>query len=357
MYAKRLTLLLAALAALPIQGCAIADDETPSMRLAVVGDSDSQSYQGIAGRDGSRGGPVYHAGTLQWTEALQRLRGRQVNLGDWGRYGTPGPIARLMERFGLPARSPMKRDFRYNFAISGAVCDDLMGQQRQVPRLVRLMDQAPARWRDGVVVIRIGVNSFGQRRHLERLAEDPSDPEVLGSIDRCIAEVGRAVAYLQAHHPQVRVVLVGIFDDANVGGNIHLWQTPRQLRNIALALDRYDDALKAMAARDARVAFFNDRAWFAALWGGRAADGTPAYREVVVVGSFRVCNTQGDAPWNAVLADGHAGTAWNGLWAKALVHLLNHRFQAGITPIEQAELAPLLQAGMQSAGNAGCASG
>ena len=35
-------------------------------------------------------------------------------------------------------------------AVSGAVCNDLMNVQKQMPRLVRLMDEAPTAWRGGV---------------------------------------------------------------------------------------------------------------------------------------------------------------------------------------------------------------
>ena len=56
-----------------------------------------------------------------------------------------------------------------------------------------------------------------------------------------------------------------------------------------------------------------------------------------------ITDSQGDAPVNAVLADGHAGTAWNALWASALVDLLNRRFDAGIPPVEESEVLPLLR--------------
>ena len=54
---------------------------------------------------------------------------------------------------GLQARAPEKEDFRYNFAVSGARCESLMGGERQVPQLVDLMDEEPEAWRGGVVVI------------------------------------------------------------------------------------------------------------------------------------------------------------------------------------------------------------
>jgi hypothetical protein len=324
------------------------------LTLAVVGDSDSHAYHDgtrFTGKDGQRGG-AFHDTTWQWTEWLHRLRPSEVDQGPWGRYGSPRLVALLEEGLGRPARAPEKEDFAYNFAVSGAVCNDLMNVQKQVPRLVRLMDESPAAWRGGVVVLRIGVNSFGQRDSLERLAAS-SDAGVVGEIDRCIADVRDAVAYLHRHHPETRVVLVGIFDNAQVGENIHRWPSSRERANITRALDRYDNALKAMAAGDARIAFFDDRAWFAALWGHRTAEGGQAYRSVSLGGRFVVTNTQGDAPCHAILADGHAGTVWNALWAKALVHVLNQRFAAGIAPITPTEIASSAGASLRS-GTATC---
>jgi len=336
---------LAAIAAVLLAGWNAWAAAAVPLRLAVIGDSDSQAYQGSrSGNDAQRGGS-HHATTLQWTEALHRLRGAQVDQGPWGWYGTYGKLATAGEWLGLEMRAPRKEDFRFNFAVSGAGCGDLMASTRQVPQLVRLMDQEPAAWRDGVVLIRIGVNDFGQNGSLERLARDPRDAQVAPRIDHCITELRHAVAYLRQRHPQTRLVLVGIFNNAHIGDGVRRWRSPAMQHNIAAALDRYDDALRAMAAGDARIAFFDDRAWFASHWGGRAADGGLAYRVVAVAGRFRVRNTQGDAPDNAVLADGHAGTAWNALWAQALVDLLNRRFKAGLAPVRDTEILPLVEAG------------
>jgi hypothetical protein len=51
--------------------------------------------------------------------------------------------------------------------------------------------------------------------------------------------------------------------------------------------------------------------------------------------------TEGDRPTHAVLADGHAGTAWNGLWARNLVDVLNRAFGLGIPQIRVEEIARL----------------
>ncbi|SOD50933.1 SGNH/GDSL hydrolase family protein [Pseudoxanthomonas wuyuanensis] len=315
--------------------------------FAVVGDSDSHSYQDrVSFPAGSplRGG-AYRDSTLQWTEVLARLRGRELDPGQWGVYGGNGLLARAYELAGGQARAPRKQDYRYNFAVSGAGCESLMGGRiRQVPRLVRLMDQAPHRWREGVVLIRIGVNSFGTADSLDRLARDPADGAVQGVIAGCIRAAKASVETIHRHHPETRIVLVGIFDNSHWTKYQDRWQSPRQLANIRQGLDAFDHALAQMAQPDPRLAFFDDRAWFAGHWGGRDAAGRPAYRSIEF-GGLRVENSAGDSPDHATLADGHAGLVWNALWAQSLVDLLNAGFGMGVTPIGQDELLALLPVG------------
>ena len=66
------------------------------------------------------------------------------------------------------------------------------------------------------------------------------------------------------------------------------------------------NVLVVVAAADARIAFFDDRAWFAQRWGGRDGEGQPAYRSLAFGPGLVVTLSQGDAPQHAVLADGHA---------------------------------------------------
>jgi hypothetical protein len=317
---------------------------TAALPLAVLGDSDSHSYHdGVWFPVGSaeRGGP-YRSTTFQWTEVLARLRGDRFDLGAWERGGTRRTIARLQDAVGLPSRTPRKEDYRHNLAFTGAECADLMrGSARQAPRLLRLMDQAPRRWRDGIVVIRIGTNSFGKANSLDRLARHPDAEDVQATITRCIADIGEAIALLRSRHPQTRFVLVGIFDNAHWPKYFARWQSARELTNIAAGLDRFDAALKQLAQRDAAIAFFDDRGWFAQRWGTRGADGQPAYR-ALRLGRFVVSNSSGDHPRHSVLRDGHAGAVWNALWAQSLVELLNARFATRVRPIDDAEIVRLL---------------
>ena len=308
--------------------------------LAVLGDSDSHSYQDritFPPGGGKRGG-VYHQTTLQWTEVLARLRGQRLDLGQWGAHGTRGIVARTRRWFGLEGRSPPKEDYRYNFALSGNECSDLLdGYAQQTRALVSSMDQQPAYWRNGVVVIRIGINTFGDAAELEQMARDPMAMDAQRKIASCIRDIRGSVDLLQARHPGVRIVLVGILDNSNWVPYLDRWRNPGMLANIDQGLDVFDRALQDMARGDPRIAFYDDRAWFADHWGTRDALGGAAYHDLAI-GNLRVRNTAGDEPHNAILADGHAGTAWNAEWARSLVDLLNSRFHLEIAPITEAEV-------------------
>ena len=315
-----------------------------TVSLAVLGDSDSHAYHDsifFPAGSAKRGGR-YRPTTWQWTELLQRLRGRQLDQGPWGSHGTRSVVARANRWLGREGRSPPKQDYRYNFALSGADCTDLLeGHAQQARALLSLMGQEPARWRNGVVVIRIGVNSFGDAQDLEQLAHDPRAAAVQKKIAGCVQAIQWSVALLRSQHPRVRIVLVGIFNNADWPKYLDRWQDPAQLANIDEGLDVFDRALAEMARTDSDIAFFDDRAWFATRWGSRDAQGLPVYRDLVL-GNLHVRNTAGDGPEHAVLADGHAGSAWNAEWARALVDLMNERFQLAVTPISQAEVIAAL---------------
>lgn len=335
-----------ALAAVLMSLPAFASAAPPADRipLAVVGDSDSHGYhddRAFPPGSPERGGRLRDT-TYQWTEAVAALRGQAFDLGEREVTGTWGRAARVLRMVGIDARAPRKLDHRYNFAVSGQGCDDLMGgKSRQVPELIRLMNEDPVRWRRGVVVIRMGVNTFGKAGELDRLARDPRDPEVVRAIDTCVAQIRTAVDAIGAAHPATRVVVVGIFDNRHWASYLTRWRQPADQTNISAGLDRFDQALQRLASDRPQVAFFDDRAWFTSLWGGRDAQGVPAYR-TVAFGPLQVSNSVGDEPFHATLADGHAGTVWNVLWAQSLVDLLNRRFGLGVAPLAEAEMVPLL---------------
>jgi hypothetical protein len=314
--------------------------------MAVLGDSDSHSYQDRVsfGSDRSRRGGEFRAQTFQWTEVLARLRGEQLDLGEWGGWGEGPLLSRLKERFGGPVRSPRREDYRYNFSVSGAGCEALNERpQRQVFSLLSVMAQDPERWRRGIVVIRIGVNNIGQAEHLDRLARDPEDSFMLAEMDWCIGHIAKAIRRIREVHPELGIVVVGGGDNSNWPRLLDRWHTAREIANIRTALEAYDARLRTEVQRFGRVAFFDDRAWFARLWGERNEDGLPEYRSVRIGTDLEVWNRAGDAPHNTVLADGHAGLAWNTLWAQSLIDLMNSQLGTDITPIASPEVEGWIQ--------------
>ncbi|RZI86277.1 MAG: SGNH/GDSL hydrolase family protein [Rubrivivax sp.] len=311
--------------------------------LAILGDSDSHSYHdrvSFPASHAQRGG-AFHDITWQWGEVLSQLRRPAIDLGPWGRTGTWWPVALVQDKLGWGGRAPVKEDFQYNFAQSGVGCDALI-KGRMADRLVRVMDQEPARWTRGAVVIRIGINDFGTQEALQALSVNPGDPAVVGTMDHCLGQIQQAVALIHGHHPKAGIVLVGMFDNSHWARWTHLWRSKSEKDNIAHGLDHFDQALRELASKDRRLAFFDDRAWFDRQWGGRDEQGQPAYRPLKLGARYEVLNTEGDHPSHTTLADGHAGLVWNLLWAQSLVKLLNQSFDARLAEVSDAELVQWL---------------
>lgn len=316
------------------------------IRFAVLGDSDSQSYHDtlMLGGPDMRGG-AWRATTWQWTEVLARLRGDQVDLGAWGAWGSGKVRAYVDEAFGAPARTPRKDDYRYDFAVSGANCSQLLGHsQRQAVRLVELMDSESEAWRGGIVLIRIGINDLGDDAVLDALSHDRNAPEPNARIDACLAEIGKTVALIRSHHPDTHVVLVGVLSNADWSIKFDSWQSGAAIANIDAGLDRFDNGLRKLAAADRQqVVFLDDRAWFRGLWGARDEQGRPRYKTLRLPPGWAVTNTSGDDPHNAVLSDGHAGVVWNTLWTQHLIVALNTAFGMQLEPITDAQVLSFLQ--------------
>lgn len=316
-----------------------------SRPLAVLGDSDSAGYQdslNFPPGSAQRGG-AYRAQSLQWTEILAQLRGEHFDLGPREETGLPGWRARLAGLWGETPRAPAKFDHRHNFAFEGAGCDRLNGGSApQAAALAALIGSAPADWEHGVVVIRIGVNDIGSSGRIEALAANPEDADSRAAMQACVEAIDQSILSLRAVQPNLRFVLVGVFDNLHWASNLERWRDPQAVANISRGLDHFDDALRELAAVRAPAAFVSDRDWFAGHWGGRDAQGLPAYRSVAI-GDLRVRNALGDSPEHACLADGHGGTAWNALWANALIEQLNRLDpELAVPALSEAEILSLL---------------
>ncbi|SDB82201.1 GDSL-like Lipase/Acylhydrolase family protein [Paraburkholderia lycopersici] len=335
----------------PAAVAAAAERPSGPIRFAVLGDSDSQSYHDtlMLGDPGMRGGQR-RATTWQWTEVLAQLRGDQLDPGKWGAWGTGKYRALVGEAFGSLARTPPKDDYRYNFAISGATCGQLMGQsERQAIRLVDLMDTEPEAWRGGIVLIQIGGNDVGGHDVLDELSRDRHAPRPTALVDACIKSIGEAVALIRKNHPDTYVVLVGVGSNADWSGEFGSWQSASEIANIDAGIDRFNTGLRKLAAADRHVYFLDYRAWFRSLWGERDDQGRPAYRTVRLSPGWAITNTSGDDPHNAVLADSHAGVVWNTLWAQHLVASLNAAFALHVKPVTDAEVVDFLRPSFEAA--------
>ena len=314
--------------------------------IAILGDSDSHSYQDGAVSTTRFG--RFRAVTFQWPEALARMRPRQLDLGEWGERGTRRSVAELMDWVGLGGRFPRKQDYLYNLAFSGATCGSLMGYNgRLARRLVAEMDRNPAKWRNGVVIIALGVNDFGHADSLDLLAENPAAPQVQAKIAGCLDQIRQAVSLIRRSYPATRFVLVGILGDVDDLSNLTRWRSADAIRNITTGFDVFDNGLIAMATADPGIVFAPLRPWFAQRWGSRDAQGQPNYKSVAV-GSLVVSFSAGDDPKNCLTADEHTGVVWNALWAQSLVALMNSKFGLGIQPISDAEVADFLRPAIEA---------
>lgn len=320
-------------------------DSSPptTVALAVLGDSGSHSYQdSVSFPPGSadRGG-AFRARTFQWTEVLARLRGNQINQGPWVRWGQSNQIAWLRDLIGLHVgRTPRKEDYLYNFAVSGATCGSLLGgplrRYAQAPRLVELMDHDPGRWRNGVVVIRIGNNDWWAV--LDDQARDPKAPTVRAAAAYCVEQIAATITAIHRAHPGTRILLVGTDNGANEPDALERYRSAEALNNIQAAFDDFNAQLRELAGSDMRIAFFDAGIWFRNHWGTRGYDGASAFKIVAIGEKLRVTNTVGDAPTNAELSDHHAGLVWNTLFAQSLVARLQEAFGLPLTPISDEDV-------------------
>lgn len=316
--------------------------------LGVLGDSDSAAYQdrlSFPTADEQPGG-AFHSITLQWPEVMARIRQSQVDLGEWAVWGVPrwASMARVRDGLQLPWRGPRRETHHNNLAWASG-CESLtQGPWRQAQRLVDVMNEQPRRWESGVVVIRSGVNSFGKEADLAALAAEPDDATVMSRMFECVAQLRASVKLIHERHPATRIVLVGIFNNADWAPYLPRWQSRLEQANLNRGLDHFDNALRSMALADPRLAFFDDRAWFARHWGQRDPEtGLPNYGVVQIGDVISVTNTAGDNPENAVLANLHAGLVWNLLWSQELVQLVRTQFGIRVDAISEDEIASHLK--------------
>ncbi|MBL8525939.1 MAG: SGNH/GDSL hydrolase family protein, partial [Betaproteobacteria bacterium] len=270
-----------------------------SIPLAVLGDSNSHHYQDriLLTKAEQRGGE-WRTKTHQWTEVLASLRAEQLDQGELGVWGTPIKVAETLDwlrnkaGIGYGGRAPKKRDFRFNFTVSGAECDDLgTGYYRQTSRLLALMARNPERWQNGIVLIHIGVNSIGQPPVLEQYARQDLTPALKARLESCVQSVTNSAAQIRAAHPGTRLVLVGMLTGIHEPGAIQRWTSRAEVDRINSAVEVFNRGLREFAAADGRAMYFDQDAWIQQLWGGRDTQGRPDYRPVVLADGRKITLT------------------------------------------------------------------
>jgi hypothetical protein len=320
------------LVAMALAGCA-AGEPPAGLPVAVLGDSDSHSYHDSL--NGVARGGANNAKTYNWLELWERLRPAEVDPGPFERAGDSRLMALMKEAAGVPTRTPPKLDFLYNYAWSGARCASLDAEwPEQARRFLTRLSAEPSRWADGLVIIRIGINDFGQGPQLRLWARTPeaaSQP-----VESCLDAIGATVAEIRKRS-RVHIALVGIDRDYNAPFGV------LPAADIAAAeapLARFDAGLAALAARDPRIVFVEDAVWFEERFGTRA-DGTLS--DAATIAGFKVANAVGDGPGFLHTADGHAGTIASGLFLQHLVRRLNEKFAWRLSAPSDEEIVALAQ--------------
>ena len=201
--------------------------------IGVLGDSYSDEYQFY---------PPHRSTARNWVEILAATRG--LNFG----------------RFSTQSRGePRNQGYEYNWARSDATTDDLIvtGQHTGLAAQV-------ARGEVNLVVVFIGGNDF------INAMKTPDPAAAFQQVGpRAEANLERAVATILKAHPDVKVVIITVPDIRDLPEfrvPLHAGRLPRAYADAATAtIRRYNARIRALAAREPRVAVLDFDHGYAAL--------------------------------------------------------------------------------------------
>lgn len=280
-----------------------------TLKFGILGDSDTDSYQG----DDARGGDFAHVAFCA-PEILVRLR--SFDLGAWGTYS-----------------EPRRTDYAYNWSRSGATSHTMIsaGQHTGLAAQVSNGDVE-------YCFIDIGTNNFHPGHSSPSLYEEVYDGTLSGSalqgeIDDCIGDMEDAMdALINAGALGVVVALWHQWSDEVAAGYGFTNGTNRQ---------RVTDTIDAINA--GIVSACNSReipyveGWDDILdWMGGAQGSSPEYVEI---GGRQITITAGDEPYNVQLSDTHLGTVAQCVMTNEMViRPLNEHYDAGIAMLTEAEM-------------------
>lgn len=302
-----------------------------ALPIAVLGDSDSHSY-GDQVNDLARGG-AYQEWTFNWLEAWNRLRPHEIDLGAFQQAGSGRTLAKIQAYLGGNPRVPPKMDYAFNYALSGLTCASLQNEWPEQGRwLLARLRNAPRFWENGLIVIRLGVNDFGQQHHLQQWSDDPASGKVL--VDRCLEDIADMVTALR-DVSSAYIALVGISHDYDLPFTEDY--SPEKLTNIIGVLDHFDRGLIKRADGDPRIAIVQDSDWYRSHFGSHRE----GIRPDAQIGGVQIVNAVGNNPDHLILEDHHAGTVAAGLFLQDAIRQLNQAFELDLTPVTDEELIAL----------------
>ena len=293
------------------------DSRTP---IAVLGDSDSHSYRDTYDNK-SRGGE-YNDYSFNWLELWERLAGDEISPGRWGVSGSPFRGARLKIILGLKSRLPQKLDYEFNFAFSGLRCKSLLDSwPYQGTQLINELRSNPKFWAKGLVIIRIGINDFGNPGEILRWAEIGLNERSSKTISNCVDTITKISDSILSQASNTRIAILGMTRTYNFSGECCQKLEQAEIENIEQVLSLFDNSLKKYASNLSNVAFIDDHFWFNDIFGSQELGNLKS--KINYLGSIELINSSGDHPKNMLLADHHTGSLYNGLWLTQLISELN----------------------------------
>ena len=273
----------------------------PPAGIGVLGDSYSDEYQFY---------PPDRSKARNWVEILAEARGL-----DFGRFRAEG--------WGEPRNG----GYEYNWARSGATTDDLITAGQHAGLAAQVADGKVK-----LVWIFIGGNDF-----IHALADPDPDAALAAALPRALANYRTAFEAILRADPAVKVVAATVPDIR------HLPEFDGPLRDGRLPRERADAFTGALARFNAQVrdlAAGNPRVAIADLDLITRLGSLVARRRVPVAGRRLDRARPGNDPDCFFLADGrHPGTLAQGELARLFLRVINARFDAGVQPLTDAEIA------------------
>lgn len=290
--------------------------------IAVLGDSDSHSY-----RDkyvGPLRGGKYHDYTFNWIELWAKLSGDEISPGRWIVTGSPYRGERVKNALGIKNRSPQKLDYEFNYALSGLRCNSLLGSwPYQGEQLINELRSNPEFWAKGLVIIRIGINDFGNRDEILRWAKIGLNDKSSEIISNCVDSITKISDSISSQSPNTKIAILGMTRGYNFADECCQNLEKPEIENIEQVLSLFDNNLKKYASNLSNIAFIDDHFWFNNIFGSQELGNLKP--KIDYVGSTELINSSGDHPKNMLLADHHTGTLYNGLWLIQLISELNRQ--------------------------------